>query len=418
MGSSTPRDTHILIVGGGIGGLATAIALRGPGRQITVLEKSRMLRETGALISLQPNATKIIDSWGIDSFLAGCKPMADKAFRIFNTEGRMVNEIKLDRSMFGADRVLYHRQDLHNALLKAATSPEGALKGQHVTVRTGCGAAACDPEAGTVTTTDGETLTADIVVGADGIRSAIRQHVIGEQRDSVPTGLSAYRLLLKTADLADLTTLPADIVDIKDPVTTMIVGPDKRIIMGPGRDGELYGVVALVPDVSLHETSASDSWVAEAKLDALLASYGDFPGWARDIFSKADDVSLWQMRDLDPLSTWVKGRTILIGDAAHAMLPTQGQGASQAVEDAEALAAYVADLPAEPTKEDVARALGHVFNARYERASLIQKYSRQQARPGADAGTGAVTLNPGQFLQYNCKYTGAKDWVKQQANKS
>lgn len=377
-----------------------------------------MLRETGALISLQPNATKIVDGWDISSFLADCKPMSDKAFRIFNTGGKLVNEVKLDKAAFGADRVLYHRQDLHTALIKAATSPD--RPGRPVDVRTGCGVTSSDPEAGSVTTSAGETLTADIVIAADGIRSTIRAAVVGEQRDSIPTGLSAYRLLLKTADLAEIPAdlLPADLINVKDPVTTMIVGPDKRIIMGPGRDGELFGVVALVPDQSLHETSASDSWVAEASLSALLESYADFPPWASEIFKRADDVSLWQLRDIDPLPHWVKGRTILIGDAAHSMLPTQGQGASQAIEDAEALAAYVADLPAKPTKEDVAACLQKVFEARYDRASLIQRYSRQQAKPGADAKSGEVNLNPGQFLMYNCKYEGAKAWVARQAQEA
>ncbi|KAI0163497.1 hypothetical protein BJ166DRAFT_569808 [Pestalotiopsis sp. NC0098] len=408
MGSLSEESLSIIIVGGGIGGLATAIALRAPNRRITILERSRMLRETGALISLQPNASKIVNTWEIDSFLSSCKPMIDKAFRLFDITGKLVNEVKLDTSMFGADRVLYHRQDLHSALLTAATSSE--LAGLPVEVRTGTKVVSCDPEEGTVTIEAGENLTADIIIGADGIHSVIRTAVLGKEQGAIPTGISAYRMLLP-AELLKGINIPQDVLDPANPVTTMVVGHDRRVIMGPGRGAEIFGIVALVPDEKSREQSTTDSWVAEGSIEALLEVFGDFPEWMLEIFKRAPDVALWQLRDIDPLPRWVRGRAILIGDAAHSMLPTQGQGASQSIEDAEALQAFLADLSGRPTVDQVQHALNNVFQSRFERASLIQKYSRQQARPGTDAKSNTVKLNPGEFMKYNCDYHGAKEWL-------
>ncbi|KAK6203747.1 hypothetical protein LQW54_008853 [Pestalotiopsis sp. IQ-011] len=191
----------------------------------------------------------------------------------------------------------------------------------------------------------------------------------------------------------------------------MVVGHDRRVIMGPGRGAEMFGIVALVPDEKSREQSTTDPWVAEGSIEALLEAFRDFPDWMLEIFKRAPDVALWQLRDIDPLPRWVRGRAILIGDAAHSMLPTQGQGASQSIEDAEALQAFLADFPGDPTVDQVQHALNNVFQWRFERASLIQKYSRQQARPGTDAKPNTVKLNPGEFMKYNCDYHGAKEWL-------
>ncbi|KAK7911832.1 hypothetical protein PG985_014313 [Apiospora marii] len=417
MGSVT-EEFRIIIAGGGIAGLATAIALRAPNRQITVLERSRMLGEVGALISLQPNATKIVSRWGIDRFIEQAEPMPDRAFRIFNLEGKMVREMRLETDMFGADRMLYHRQDLHKGLLDAATSPD--LPGNPAVVRTASAVAGCDPDAGTVTLQSGETLEADLIIGADGIHSAIRTAVLGEERSAIPTGISAYRLLIPIENLKNL-DLPDNLIDTSGSATegstTMIMGHDKRVIMGPGRGGKVFGVVALVPDEKMHEASSTASWVEAGSRQKLMESYADFPGWLRDIFAQAPDIALWQLRDIDPLPTWTRGRALLVGDAAHAMLPTQGQGASQSVEDAEALQAFLCDVGSRgrPSAEEVGAALQRVLAARYDRASLIQLYSRQQARPATDSKlSNKVTLDPAQFMRYNCDYHGAEDWVARQ----
>lgn len=379
-----------------------------------------MLRETGALISLQPNASKIVTKWGLDPILQRvAEPQADKAFRMFNTEGTLVREIPLNTSTFGADRMLYHRQDLHAALREAATTTEGDWEGKPgVVIKTAAEVVDCDTAEGTVSLKGGETLKADIIIGADGIKSAIRNAVVGEERTAQPTGLSAYRMLIPAAKLPT-EQIPEGILKMEDPAaTTMIVGKDKRVIMGPGRSGKLLGIVALVPDETT-EDPADESWTRPGSKPELLAAFADFPSWLRAIFEQAehDEIGLWQLRDIDPLPSWTKGRVILIGDAAHAMLPTQGQGASQAIEDAEALQAFLSGLDAGPvSKEQVEEALGKVFKARYERASLIQAYSREQARPGT-AGR-EVTLDPAEFMRFNCEYQGAVDWLDKQARKS
>jgi salicylate hydroxylase len=373
-----------------------------------------MLKETGALISLQPNASKIVSSWGLAPFLDPCEPMVDTAFRMVDASGKLVRQLDLDFARFGADRVLYHRQDLHTALKTAATSPD--LPGRPVEIRTASRVTACDPDEGTVTLDGGETLDADIVIGADGIHSVVREAVVGEPREAVPTGTSAYRMLLPAEALAGL-DIPKDVLDIARPVTTMVVGHDRRIVMGPGRGGKVFGIVALVPDEHMRETSTADSWVTKGSPSALLEAFAGFPAWLLAIFERgAADAALWQLRDVDPLPRWVRGRAILVGDAAHAMLPTQGQGASQSFEDAEALQAFLADLSSDsaggrPTREQVNAALLRVFEARHERASLIQRYSREQAKPGTEAGSDKIKLDPGQFMEYNCKYSGAKDWL-------
>ncbi|CAK7236330.1 hypothetical protein SEUCBS140593_009584 [Sporothrix eucalyptigena] len=405
---------EIVIIGGGIAGLAAAAGLRGPGRSITILEQSSQHREIGAAISLQQNASSILAKWGLSDILRRYKGSRDHGFRVYNAQGERVREIPLSRDAPDADRVVYHRVDLLDALKEAALSPDSERPGPPAKLRLSSRTVSCDCAAGSVTLEDGTVITGDLVIAADGIHSNLRKCVTGTHTEATPTGISAYRIVVPTETLKQ----DPDITNAFDPAetwTSMVMGFDRRVIMGPCREGSLFSVVALVPDEHMHETSTAKSWTTQGSLEHLLESFDVFAPWLKSIFKSSPSLGLWQLRDLDPLPTWTKGRVILIGDAAHAMLPTMGQGASQSIEDAEALQAFFDDVLHKPTAEEVGDRLRETFMCRYERASLIQAYSRQQAQPATTQNGKSVTLDPVQFQEYSCKYKGAREWAAQRA---
>ena len=160
---------RIVIVGGGIAGFTAAIALRGNNRHITVLEQSSLNKEIGSLISLQPNASYIMESkWELKQELMEAREMVDEGFRIYNTDGDLVNTIPLlTKDKYGAERLLFHRKDLHEALKKAAVS--SARAGDPVVVRVSSRVIDCDVLNGTVTLDGGEIVEGDLIIGADGM---------------------------------------------------------------------------------------------------------------------------------------------------------------------------------------------------------------------------------------------------------
>jgi salicylate hydroxylase len=322
-------------------------------------------------------------------------------------------EFLTDNAKYGAQRMVYHRVDLHEALKEAAIATNG--NGNPVEIVPASRVAAVNCEDGIVSLKNGDTYKGDLVIGADGIHSVVRTAVVGEDAPlPKPTGVSAYRLLLEVSNLEKSSAFTS-IINPRDPVTTMVIGHDRRIIMGPGRSGTIFGVVALVPDEHMHEKSSTGSWTSDGSLQKLVESFAEFPPWIKELLTISTDApALYQLRDIDPLKTWIRGRTILIGDAAHAMLPTQGQGASQSFEDAEALQAFLGDLPVGFSQEKLSHALQEVFETRYARTSLIQAYSRQQAGSATKKGSTEIKLNPAEFMDYNCRYGGAKDWRRQQ----
>ena len=390
---SSPTQFQIIIVGGGIAGLAAAIALRKENRQITILEQSRLTTEIGATISLQPNATRILQqSWGLNNLLQDSTGTVDCGFRIYNVDGKLVNEIPLrSKTQYGADRIMWHRQDLHTYLKKMATSTE--RNGNPAMLRTSSRVSYCNCEDGKVILEDGEILEADLIVGADGIHSALRTFVLGKEVKPKPTKSSAYRLMLPIEVLKECAPQFAANIKPEEPYTSMVMAHESRLIMGPARDQKLYSILGLVPDEWMTEDpDSAQSWVTKGDPKKMLETFKDFPSWAQDVLRNAESIGLWQLRDLDPLETWTSGRAILIGDAAHAMLPTQGQGASQTIEDAEALGTLFTHVAGRPSKDEIASILDKVFKCRYERVSLIQQFSREAAKPATDKGSNVVKM--------------------------
>lgn len=317
--------------------------------------------------------------------------MPDRGFRIYNPEGKRVNEIPLRTEKYGADRMMYHRQDLHECLKRAATATN--RPGEPVRLRVSSKVIKCDCETGVVALDGGEEVEGHLVIGADGIHSIVRRFVVDEDVHPIPTGLSAYRMVIPSDVLEAQAPGFCEHIQPREPYTSMMMAHQCRLIMGPARDGGIFSIVGLVPDEQMNEDPDSkQSWVAKGDLDKMLETFAEFPAWAKAPFALAKDIGLWQLRDIDPLKKWSRGRTVLIGDAAHAMLPTQGQGASQTVEDAEALGAFFEHMEDTPSAEEIERVLQEVFSVRYERASLIQRYSRDAAKPATDKGSNEVKM--------------------------
>ncbi|KAJ5531910.1 hypothetical protein N7494_008462 [Penicillium frequentans] len=178
----------------------------------------------------------------------------------------------------------------------------------------------------------------------------------------MPTGHSVflvYRLMIPTNTFEKYEPDFCSKINPRDPLTSMIVAHDCRLIMGPGKQGEVHGAVALMPNEQMKEDPKfNQSWVSEGNLDKMLEIFSEYPTWVTNIFKHSADFGLWQLHDLDPLKKWHSGRVILIGDAAHAMLPTQGQGASQVIGDAEALGAFFENVSEPPSTKALTKILG------------------------------------------------------------
>lgn len=173
--------------------------------------------------------------------------MIDKAFRICSTDGKEQTRIDLiSKVSYGGNRVVYHRQDLHDVLKEAATSSN--TKGPGAKIRVSSRVISANCLEGSVMLENGEELEGfDVVIGADGIRSLIRGNILEKEFNAVPTGVSAYRMIISAESIEGDEQI-LRFLNPRDSCTTMVVGHDCRLIMGPARNGEIYSIVAMVPD--------------------------------------------------------------------------------------------------------------------------------------------------------------------------
>jgi salicylate hydroxylase len=262
---------------------------------------------------------------------------------------------------YGAPYWQYHRADLHQVLLNACLDPEGA--GPVIQVRTSARVTGIDnSDRPVAVTAAGDRFEGDVLVGADGIRSVVRD-ALGFDDTLVFSGEMAYRALIDGELIAadPATRFLADRFH-----STIWFGPGRHLVHYMIRGGRQFNVVAIAPA----RPTLEQTWTAPATAEQLVA---EFTGWddrVAAMLSKAkdEDVSVWAMyrRRRDPV--WVDGRVALLGDACHAMLPYQAQGASQAMEDAAVLAEELGDV----TTDGVAGALRRYANRRATRAGMVQ----------------------------------------------
>lgn len=349
----------ILISGAGIAGLTAACALQAKGFNVQVLEQATELKEVGAGLQLSPNVLRALFNLGLEKALReNAVEPTGKEIRLWST-GQTWPLFDLGASCverYGYPYFMIFRPDLHAALLQAVThhDPAAVLLGAHVT------RIEQDDTQVTAFTTDGRTFSGHALIAADGVHSAIRNQLFGQDRP-VFSGCMAWRGVIPTAQLPE---------HLRRQVGANWVGPGGHVINYPLRRGELLNFVGILE----RDDWQVESWTTAGSREECHA---DFAGWHQDIHSMIDNIDVpfkWALMSREPLKDWVHGKVVLIGDAAHPTLPFLAQGAGMAIEDgyvlAEALDAY----------DDVHTAFTQFQNARIERCTTIVEKSTENGR--------------------------------------
>jgi len=362
------QSYSVTIAGGGLGGLTAALALRQRGLRTTVLEQAPELGEVGAGIQTAPNASRILLGLGLRTRLEKIKTEPQDQVRRRWRDGGIIAQIPLGdrvKREFNAPYWHYHRADLHRALLDACLDPDGPgpVVGVHTCAKV-VDIDRADPARPVAVTEDGRRFGGDVLLGADGIRSSVRD-AMGLPDTLVFSGEMCYRALIPGDKIA---ADPATRFLLDRYHSTIWYGPDRHLVHYCIRGGEFLNVVAIVPNT----LDIDQTWAEPATADELAEA---FPGWDDRVpamLSKAEgDTSKWALfrRRRDPV--WVDGHVALLGDACHAMLPYQAQGASQAMEDAAVLAEELGAV----TTDGIAGALVRYVNRRAKHAGMVQDAS-------------------------------------------
>jgi salicylate hydroxylase len=342
---------RVAIIGGGIGGLGAALSLLQAGFDVQVYERASAVSEVGAGIQVSPNASRILHRLGLADELArmGVRPTHFHQRRW--DDGRTLLRSPLGDAVveaFGFPHYQTHRADLVAALVSAL--PDERLHVRHRLI-------GVENHGDRVEATfdNGTTVEADLLVGADGIHSAVRAALFGPEHPSF-TGCAAYRGLVPAERLRHL--------DLE--VTAQIwMGPDAHFVHYFVQRRRLVNFVA----VTEQDAWTGESWTDRGEVGDALAAFEGWHPQLHEILRAVDDTFIWALFDRAPLERWSAGRVTLLGDACHPMLPFMAQGAAQALEDGAALTACL-------TREaDVAEALRRYERLRLPRASRIQALS-------------------------------------------
>jgi salicylate hydroxylase len=358
------QPLNVLIVGAGIGGLTTALALQRAGIRVSIYEQADKLTEVGAGLTLASNATLILTALGLGSVLEDLGVVPERGAVKHYRTGRTLVDIPrgataLER--FDAPCCQIQRSDLHEALTAAVRSADR-----------GCLHLGCtlldfgqDEKGVTALFASGVTARGDVLIGADGIRSTVRAKLFGIE-DPRYTGYVAWRGLVPMERL-----------------TAAMVVPDSAVWIGPGHFLTRYQIRR---GTLLNYLAIAEGWSVPSTIEALLSEFRGFEPVARSILmaTPPDQCFKWGIFERDPLPTWTIGRVTLLGDAAHPTTPFLGQGAAMALEDAAVLARAIA------AAGSVTEALTRYEQARVSRANGVLLASRAN-------GIKLTTLDPDRY---------------------
>lgn len=390
--NSTSVD-NAFIVGGGIGGLATALGLVKAGYSASVVEQAPAFGEVGAGLQLGPNATRILDSWGLLEKVKAIGCLPENLVMRDAITGEELTRLPLTGEFvqrYGAPYVVIHRTDLHSVLLEACREAG-------VTLQTDVRIAAVErTETGTrAVAEDGRAFEADLTIGADGLRSVLRQEIVGDE--SVSSGYVAYR-----------GTVPSDQVLTDQGLNDVVVwvGPGCHVVQYRLRAGAVLNVVAVFKSPSFLRGEEEFGGVEE-----LEAAFAACHPRVQGILEHIGRHQRWPMFDREPAQYWGEDRIVLTGDAAHPMLQYLAQGCCQALEDAktlETLARQARDTGSTPWSEVTRR----YTEARIPRTAQVQQRARMFGEICHATDT-ARTLRNELLTRGNVDLFEYTDWVYQ-----
>lgn len=345
-------ESHILnvaIVGGGLGGLAAALALRQQNHIITIYERRDFADEVGASLSCASNGSRFLEEWGLD--IKAAKPVILESLIMHEWQsGQVQNQYSLGdyRSKFGTDYNNFHRIDLHELMKRTAIERGCKMEYWHK-------ASSVDVEANELHFENGKSVKADVIVCADGIRSPMREQ-LGITPRITPSASCCYRCIIPTSRLQKLGL--GEFVG-NDAIEFWGGYGINKIVMSSCSDNEVVSCYCFYP--AEFNNLREDGWNISTTGENLISTFPDLDPRLHKLFAHADDIKMWRLYVHDPYPYWVKGRCALLGDAAHPMLPDQSQGACQAIEDA--------------------GALGIIFSERYDHLSVAERlrlYERER----------------------------------------
>ncbi len=315
--ASETKDLPVLVSGGGIGGLAAALALVRQGFQVTVLEQAPEIGEIGAGIQLGPNAFHAFDALGVGDKARGRAVYTDYMVMHDALDEYQVGKIPTGDAFlkrFGNPYAVIHRQDIHNSLL------EGAQETGKVGFITNTRVERVEQDGDTVTVhcANGTTYTGQALIGADGGKSVVRAQYVNDPPRV--TGHVVYRAVVEKKDFPE---------NLQWNAASIWVGPNCHLVHYPLRGGEQYNVV-----VTFHSRNKEEWGVTDGSKEEVQSYFQGIAARPRQLIDLPKTWKRWATADREPIDTWVHGRATLLGDAAHPTTQYMAQGACMALEDA------------------------------------------------------------------------------------
>ena len=344
----------IAIVGAGLGGLTVAATLRQAGfDNVQIYEQASRFARVGAGIQMMPNSMKVLRRIGIEARVRGTSFQPYSHLNRVWDSGEILRELPMPESLFGAPYLCMHRGDLHEALLAGVPAESIHLQKKLTGLGEGRGQV-------TLAFEDGTTAAADLVIGADGVHSIVRDLIVGPD-EPIHKGRIAYRAIFPSALMGGHDVGPS---------RTKWWGVDRHIVIyytKPDRS-EIY-LITSVPEPA--EWLTRESWSTTGDVRELRKAYEGFHRDVRAVVEGCPSCHKWAILEREPLARWSDGRVVLLGDSCHPMTPYMAQGAATAMEDAAVLTRCLAEVDSDDYRSAFARYEAH----RKPRTSRIQAIS-------------------------------------------